>query len=294
MSLVNPILDDLVALLSLERLEVNLFRGQSRDIGSKQVFGGQVLGQALAAANYTVEERVVHSLHAYFLRSGDMHAPIIYEVDRQRDGRSFSNRRVVAIQHGRPIFNMAASFKIPEQGLEHQSGMPEVPQPEDLPDRNQDNVRDAERLPQKMKRFLFHQRPFEFRWVQPPEYIQPKKREPERQVWFKTAGALPDNADLHRAILAYASDYGLLTTALLPHGISLFHEETQVVSLDHAMWFHRPFRVDEWLLYASQSPNASGGRGLSNGSLYRRDGTLVACTAQEGVMRVRKAGKSPS
>ena len=290
----SAIVDDLVTLLSLERLEVNLFRGQSRDIGSKQVFGGQVLGQALSAANYTVEERVVHSLHAYFLRGGDMHAPIIYEVDRQRDGRSFSNRRVVAIQHGRPIFNMAASFKIPEQGLEHQSDMPEVPQPEDLSELSLDTISGTDRLPQKMRRFLYHQRPFEFRWVQPPEYTEPKKREPSRQVWFKTAGPLPDNPDLHRAMLAYASDYGLLTTALLPHGISLFNEQAQVVSLDHAMWFHRPFRVDEWLLYAYDSPNASGGRGLSNGSVYTADGTLVACTAQEGVMRIRKPRNTES
>ena len=193
MSKNNPIVDDLVTLLSLERLEVNLFRGQSRDIGSKQVFGGQVLGQALAAANYTVEDRVVHSLHAYFLRSGDMHAPIIYEVDRQRDGHSFSNRRVVAVQHGRPIFNMAASFKVPEKGLEHQSRIPDVPQPEDLPDRNQENISGSERLPQKMKRFLFHQRPFEFRWVQPPEYIEPKKREASRDLaeqWLTDDGRL--------------------------------------------------------------------------------------------------------
>jgi acyl-CoA thioesterase-2 len=288
----NPILDDLVQLLALERLEVNLFRGQSRDIGSKQVFGGQVLGQALSAASYTVEDRIVHSLHSYFLRPGDMHAPIIYEVDRQRDGRSFSNRRVVAIQHGRPIFNLAASFKVPEEGLEHQAPMPEVPMPEDLPDRNRESISGVERLPQKMKRFLFHQRPFDFRWVQPPEYVEPSKREPSRQMWFRTAGPLPDNPDLHRAMLAYASDYGLLTTALLPHGLSLFNEETQVVSLDHAMWFHRPFKIDDWLLYAYHSPNASGGRGLSNGSVYSRDGTLVACTAQEGVMRFRPKQES--
>lgn len=294
MSKNNPVVDDLVTLLSLERLEVNLFRGQSRDIGSKQVFGGQVLGQALAAAAYTVEERVVHSLHAYFLRRGDMHAPIIYEVDRQRDGRSYSNRRVVAIQHGRPIFNMAASFKAPEQGLEHQSEMPQVPQPEDLPQRDPKTISGTGHLPQKVKRFLFHQRPFEFRWVQEPEYIEPKKHQPKRQLWFKTAGPLPDNPDLHRAMLAYASDYGLLTTALLPHGISLFNENAQVVSLDHAMWFHRPFRIDEWLLYAYHSPSASGGRGLANGSVFTRDGTLVACTAQEGVMRIYKSRRSPS
>jgi acyl-CoA thioesterase-2 len=279
------VLDDLVQLLSLERLEVNLFRGESRDIGSRQVFGGQVLGQALSAASYTVEERSAHSLHAYFLRRGDVDAPIIYEVDRQRDGRSYSNRRVVAIQHGRPILNLAASFKATEPGLAHQATMPDVPGPEELPAGNEDNVSGIDQLPEKMRRFLFDQRPFDFRWVQTPDYDQPEPREPQRQLWFRACGPLPDNPGLHQAMLVYASDYGLLTTALLPHGVSLFSHHLQVVSLDHAMWFHRPFRVDDWLLYAYDSPSASDGRGLGRGLVFDRAGQLVASTAQEGVIR---------
>ncbi len=290
MSGANPVLDDLIGLLKLERLEVNLFRGESRDIGSKQVYGGQVLGQALSAAAYTVEERTIHSLHAYFLRRGDMHSPIVYEVDRQRDGRSFSNRRVVAIQHGRPILNLAASFQVSEEGMSHVQPAPPVPAPEDLPPAAE-SIAGIDKLPEKLRRFLLEFRPFDFRWVDPPNYQDPKPAEPRRRLWFRTAGALPDDPDLHRALLAYASDYGLLTTALLPHALSLFSDNLQLASLDHAIWFHRPFRLDQWLLYCYDSPTATGARGFSRGQLFDREGQLVASVAQEGLMRVWPEGE---
>lgn len=282
----NPIVADLVHLLTLERLEENLFRGESRDIGSKQVYGGQVLGQALSAAAQTVDDRHIHSLHAYFLRAGDMEAPIVYEVDRQRDGRSFTSRRVVAIQHGRPILNLAASFQIDESGFDHQATMPDVPPPEQLLDVADDPDLPLERLSEKTRRFLCSDRPLEFRFVENPEYFREKKLEPSRHLWFRAADQLPDSRQLHEAILAYASDYGLMTTALMPHGISTLTENLQLASLDHAMWFHRPFRADQWLLYVTDSPNAVANRGLSRGAIYSRDGVLVASTAQEGLMRL--------
>ncbi|MEE8525866.1 MAG: acyl-CoA thioesterase II [Thermoanaerobaculia bacterium] len=283
----RPILEDLIRLLTLERLDTNLFRGESRDIGTHRVFGGQVLGQALAAANNTVEERVVHSLHAYFLRKGDHNAPIIYEVDRQRDGRSFASRRVVAIQHGRPILNLAASFQVPEDGLEHQSSMPEVPGPEALKDVTEYRRQLLDRVPEsKLPRYLLHERPFEFRPVQLPQFIDPEPREPRANIWFRTIDRLPDDDHLHRNMLAYVSDYYLVGTATRPHGTSVFAKNLQLASLDHALWFQRPFRLDEWLLYAIESPSASGARGLSRGRIFRQDGTLVAVVAQEGVMRL--------
>jgi acyl-CoA thioesterase II len=283
----QPILEDLIRLLTLERLDTNLFRGESRDIGTHRVFGGQVLGQALAAANYTVEGRVVHSLHAYFLRKGDDTAAIIYEVDRQRDGRSFTSRRVVAIQHGHPILNLAASFQVPEEGLEHQSAMPEVPGPESLKDVNEYRRELLDRVDEsQLPRYLLHERPFEFRPVQLPQFIDPEPREPRANIWFRTIDRLPDDDHLHRNMLAYVSDYYLIGTATRPHGTSVFDKNLQLASLDHALWFQRPFRLDEWLLYAIESPSASGARGLSRGRIFRQDGTLVAVVAQEGVMRL--------
>jgi acyl-CoA thioesterase-2 len=283
---VQPVLADLLHLLELERIEDHIFRGESRDLGGERVFGGQVLGQALTAASYTVEGREVHSLHAYFLVPGDVNAPIVYEVDVARDGRSFSNRRVVAIQHGRPIFNMAASFQVPEQGLEHSAAMPDVPGPEGLADVREMPAEVLQKIPEKMRRFLTHDRPFEFRPVEPIQVISPPRAAPHRHIWIKTVNALPDNPDLHRNVLAYVSDYQLVSTATLPHGIHFAVGNVQLASLDHAMWFHRPFRVDDWLLYAMESPNASGGRGLALGRFFTRDGRLVASTAQEGVVRV--------
>jgi acyl-CoA thioesterase-2 len=279
---------DLLKLLELEQLEVNLFRGESRDIGSPQVFGGQVLGQALAAASATVEGRIVHSLHAYFLRRGDYNARIVYQVDRSLEGHSFSNRRVVAIQHGQQIFNMTASFQILEEGFDHQIALPSVPPPESLADASGPPPELLERLPERVKRFFETPRPFEFRPVQPIDFLRPQKAAPARQVWFRAVSRLPDDEKLHRALLAYVSDYFLLDTAALPHGASSFSGAVVMASLDHAMWFHRPVRVDDWLLYAVDSPSASGARGFARASVFARDGRLVASTAQEGLFRIKK------
>ena len=270
---------------------MNLFRGESRDIGSPQVFGGQVLGQALTAASATIEDRIVHSLHAYFLRRGDFAAPIVYQVDRSLDGHSFSNRRVVAIQHGEPIFNMAASFQVLEEGFEHQIAMPTVPPPEDLPDSSRPPPELLARMPERLRRFLEQPRPFEFRLVQPIDFLAPQRAPPSRQVWFRAVDRLPPDEGLHRRFLAYLSDYFLLDTATLPHGSALLKNTIVMASIDHAMWFHRSLRVDDWLLYAVESPSASGARGFARAGVYARDGRLVASTAQEGLIRLKVAKK---
>jgi acyl-CoA thioesterase-2 len=279
---------DLLQLLELEQLEVNLFRGESRDIGSPQVFGGQVLGQALSAAAATVEDRMVNSLHAYFLRRGDCNAAIVYEVDRSLDGRHFSNRRVVAIQHGQQIFNMTASFQVTEQGFDHQIQMPQVPSPESLPDSAGPSPEVLARLPERARRFFGQPRPFEFRAVQPIDYLNPPRAQPAREIWFRTVGRVEGDEMLHRRLLAYASDFFLLNTATLPHAVSLLNPSILMASIDHAMWFHRSLRVDDWLLYATDSPSASGARGLARASVFSRDGRLVASAAQEGLLRMRK------
>ena len=281
-------LADLLALLELEQLEVNLFRGASRDIGAPQVFGGQVLGQALSAAAATVEGRVVHSLHAYFLRRGDCNAPIVYQVDRSLDGHSFANRRVVAIQHGQQIFNMAASFQATEAGFDHQVGMPPVPPPESLADSSGPPEALLARLPERVRRFFEQPRPFEFRMVQSIDYLHPQRAPPERQIWFRAVDALADDEMLHRRLLAYVSDFFLLDTATLPHGTSFLKPTLVMASIDHALWFHRALRVDDWLLYAMESPSASGARGFARASVFARDGRLVASAAQEGLVRARK------
>jgi acyl-CoA thioesterase II len=285
---VDQRLADLLKLLELERLEVNLFRGESRDIGSPQVFGGQVLGQALSAAAATVDGRVVHSLHAYFLRRGDCNAPIVYEVDRSLDGHSFSNRRIVAIQHGQQIFNMTASFQVAEDGFDHQIAMPEVPAPESLPHSGGPPAQLLSRLPERVRRFFELPRPFEFRTVQPIDYLHPRHEAPAREVWFRAVDTLPDDEMLHRRLLAYVSDFFLLDTATLPHGTSLLTPSVVMASIDHAMWFHRTLRVDQWLLYAMESPSASGARGFARASVFSRDGRLVASAAQEGLVRARQ------
>ena len=283
----NPIVGEVIDLLQLERIEDNLFRGQSRDIGTRAVFGGQVLGQALSAAQRTVDpDRAVHSLHAYFLRAGDIEAPIVYQVDRSRDGRSFSVRRVVVIQHGQPIFNFAASFQVQETGAEHQIDMPKVPDPDQIPLPAPMPADELAKLPVKVQRWLARKGAFEFRHVHPRNELKPEKRPPNQQVWFRLIDRAPDDPALHRALLAYASDFYLLGTALQPHGISYLHKHVQVASLDHALWFHRPFRADEWLLYSLDSPSAQGARGINRGLVFTRDGRLVASTAQEGMMRV--------
>lgn len=282
----NAIIDELLHVIELERIEDNIFRGQSRDIGTPRVFGGQVLAQSLLAASQTVTDgRVPHSLHAYFLRAGDITAPIVYEVDHSREGRSFTARRVVAIQHGRPIFTMASSFQKPEQGLEHQLTAPAVPDPQSLGPARTLDAETLEKIPVKLRRWFIKEGPFEFRSVQKINPIEPGKLEPQRQVWFRCRGKLPDKPDLHRVLLAYASDFQLIGTAALPHDVSFLSGKLMLASLDHAMWFHRPCRVDEWLLYACDSPSATGGRGLSRGSIFDLAGNLVASTAQEGVMR---------
>ena len=282
----HPVLDDLIHLLHLERIEDNIFRGESRDIGGAQVFGGQVLGQALSAAHHTVEDRRAHSLHAYFLRRGDMNAPIIYDVDRSRDGGSFSVRRVVAIQHGRPIFNLAASFQVPEDGLEHHAEMPNVDGPDGLPDLTDVAPRILEKIPEKMRRYLTTKRAFEFRPVEAMDFASPEPRPPQKCVWIKTVDQLPDKPGLHQNLLAYVSDYELLGTSTLPHGLPFGQGRVLMASLDHALWFHRDVRVDDWLLYAMDSPNSSGARGYSRGQFFTRDGRLIASSAQEGLVRV--------
>ena len=288
----NQLLDDLIKVMTLERLEMDLFRGQSRDIGSPQVFGGQVLGQALVAATATVEDRVVHSLHAYFLRRGDFNSPIVYEVDRALDGKHFSSRRVVAIQHGRQIFNMSASFQLPETGLDHQIPMPDVPLPESLPDVESHYRGIADQLPAAVRRILEQKRPFEFRPVQPPDPLRQAKSAPLKHIWFRAVDGLPDDEALHRCLLAYVSDFHLLDTALKPHGISMISPQLTIASIDHAMWFHRSVRVDDWLLYSIDSPSASGARGFTRGSVFSRDGRLVASAAQEGLIRMREDARA--
>jgi acyl-CoA thioesterase II len=277
---------DLLNLLELEQLEVNLFRGESRDVGSPQVFGGQVLGQALTAASATVADRVVHSMHAYFLRRGDFNAPIVYQVDRSLDGHSFSNRRVVAIQHGEPIFNMAASFQKAEEGLDHQSAMPAVPLPEDLGDFNMPPPDMVKHMPERLRQFFEQPRPFTFRLVDPAP--GPERTRPARRIWFKAVGQLPDDERLHRCLLAYASDFFLLGTSTLPHNPDDLVGRLVMASLDHAMWFHRSLRVDDWLLYDMESPSASGSRGFARAGVFSRDGRLVATTAQEGLVRIKR------
>lgn len=280
--------NELLGLLDLEPLEVNIYRGRNRDIGSGRVFGGQVLAQALVAARRTVDEdREAHSIHGYFILPGDVAAPIVYFVDRLRDGKSFTTRQVTAIQHGRAIFNMAASFQRSEEGLEHQAEMPDVPPPESL--RSElDLVREvAHRIPEPVRSLFTQERPIDFRPVDPIDLFDPEGRPPLKHVWVRAFGPIDGPSVLHQAILAYASDHGLLASALLPHRISLYDPQMQAATLDHALWFHRPFRIDEWLLYSIESPSASGARGFTRGSIHSRDGTLIASTAQEGLIRRR-------
>ena len=279
---------ELRSLLDLEPLEVNIYRGRNRDLGSGRVFGGQVFAQALVAARRTVEgEREAHSVHGYFILPGDLSSPIVYFVDRLRDGSSFTTRRVTAIQHGQAIFNLSASFHIEEPGLEHQGEGPQVPAPESLAP-ELDLLREmADRLPERLRRVLTQDRPIDFRPVAPIDPLHPERRPPVRYVWFRAIGALPDDVLTHQAVLAYASDYGLITTALQPHALSFRSPGLQMASLDHSLWLHRRFRVDEWLLYAMDSPVAAGARAFARGAIYTRDGALVASVAQEGLMRMR-------
>jgi len=287
------VLDELVKLLALEKIEENLFRGQSQDLGWGTVFGGQVLGQALSAAVQTVPaDRAIHSLHAYFLRPGDVSRPIVYDVDRIRDGSSFTTRRVVAIQNGKAIFNMSSSFHKAEPGFEHQDAMPDVPPPEKLLTLQQIVAKSTRPLPEMFRQRATAETPFEFRPIEvPTDPFLPAPQPPSRSVWLKSVDRLPDDPTLHPYLLAYASDHHFIGTALLPHGVSFLTPGMQIASLDHVMWFHQPFRADEWLLYVMDSPTAHGSRGLARGRIFTRDGRLVASTAQEGLMRRRSQPK---
>jgi len=280
-------LEQLISLLDLEEIDVNHFRGSSPSEGWQRVYGGQVIGQALVAASRTVTpERHAHSLHGYFLRPGDTSIPILYVVDRIRDGKSFTTRRVVAVQHGKAIFNMAISFQADEPGLSHQFDMPDVPLPDDLEDETSLRKRFAKNLPPEYREMFARERPMEVRPIDPGDFFNPTKRQPFQNCWMRARDGLPDDLRLHQCVLAYLSDWSLLDTALLPHAVSFTQGNMQVASLDHAMWFHRPFRADEWLLFAQDSPSASGARGFNRGLIYRRDGALVASVAQEGLIRM--------
>ncbi len=283
-------LENLLVTLDLEKLEENLFRGNSPQVGWQRVFGGQVIGQALVAATRTVgDDRTAHSLHGYFIRPGDPSIPIIYDVDRYRDGKSFTTRRVVAIQHGEPIFSMAASFHLAEEGFDHQHQIPNVPMPEDLPSEKDLLAQFEKLMPENMKHYFTRQRPIELRPTEPERYLNPKKDPSTIQnVWIRATQALPDDPALHQCVLAYASDMTLLDTSLVPHGRNLFDPDLMMASLDHALWFHRPFKADEWLLYAQDSPSSSGALGFNRGSIFTREGALVASVTQEGLIRRKR------
>ena len=297
----TKVLSELITILALDRIEENIFRGESQDLGWGRVFGGQVVGQALSAATQTVPpDRAVHSLHGYFLRSGDATKPIVYLVDSSRDGRSFTTRRVVAVQEGETILTLAASFQIDEPGFEHQDAeMPDVPPPDGLLSERDlgsgflrtlpDQV--VAKIPSAMRGRFTADWPIEIRPVDPVDPLAPAKRPPRNCVWFRTNGALPDDPAIHRYLLAYASDFHLLGTSLLPHGATWLQPTMQVASLDHAMWFHRPVRFDDWLLYAMHSPASGGARGLVSGRFFTRDGKLVASTMQQGLTRDRSGKK---
>ncbi|MTD95006.1 acyl-CoA thioesterase II [Hyphomicrobium sp. xq] len=288
-------LDALLATLDLERLEDNLFLGARGNEGWQRVFGGQVLGQALMAAARTVDaERSVHSLHGYFLLAGDPSRPIVYDVERIRDGGSFTTRRVKAIQHGRPIFSMSSSFHKAEPGFDHQSEMPKVPQPEELPNPKDLIAGLIDALPQSMRSYWSRERPIDMRVVDVSRYLTRDKKAPLQHIWIRANGKLPDDPAIHQAVLAYASDFTLLDTALIAHGKLLFDADVQLASLDHALWYHRPFRADEWLLYVQDSPNAYGARGFCRGSIFTQEGTLIASVVQEGLMRQRRSAFVPN
>jgi len=280
-----PDLTGLISVLDLEQLEVNLFRGHSPQNGWKRVFGGQVVGQAMVAAARTVEDRLAHSLHCYFLLGGDPKAPIIFEVDRIRDGSSFTTRNVVAIQHGAAIFSMSVSFHKAETGFSHQIAMPDVPDPDALP--TEEEAKNS--VPPHLRSFWSFDRPIELRPVSLDRYLKTREAEPVQKIWFRTKGALPDDKKLHQCALAYASDYTLLSAGLVQHGRIPFDPSLMMASLDHAVWFHRDFRADEWLLYVQDSPSAEGARAFCRGSIFSRDGVLVASVAQEGLIREKRS-----
>lgn len=279
----------LLSILDLERLEHNLYRGTSPQVGWQRVFGGLVISQALVAATRTVEEdRRVHSLHGYFLRPGDPAVPIIYQVDRIRDGRSFTTRRVVGVQHGEAIFALSCSYQRPEAGWEHQPAMPDVPRPEHLSNDAELKQRFMALMPKTVRDYWERERPIELRPVDLTRYVSRSPQEPRQFIWMRAAGALPDDPAIHEAVLAYASDMTLLDTTLVAHGKSVFDQDVQAASIDHALWFHAPFKADQWLLYAQESPFTGGARGFARGQIWSQDGRLVASVAQEGLVRPRR------
>lgn len=275
---------ELLQILDLEQIEVNRFRGFTPDSRSIRVFGGQVIGQALIAACRTVSDRLCHSLHAYFIRPGNPEIPILYEVDQSRDGRSFTTRRVVAIQNGEQIFNLAASFHVKEPGFDHQFEMPDHPSPEELTSRDELRLELAYHLPENMARSFRAEQPIDIRPVHVQSLVDPRKMDPINHVWLKLKKKIGDTPALHQAILAYASDMTLLDTCVRPHGVNFF-KGAQMASLDHAMWFHEDFRVDDWLFYEQDSPKSAGGRGFNRGTIYTSSGRLVASVTQEGLIR---------
>lgn len=285
----SQVLHDLLDLLRLETIEQGIYRGQSQDLGFGAVFGGQVIGQALSAAKETLpEDRKVHSLHSYFLRPGDAQKPIVYDVENVRDGKSFSTRRVKAVQYGKPIFYMTASFQIDEPGFEHQDTMPEVPGPEGLVSDIDIYREHAELIPERIRNKFISEKPIEMRFVTANNPFKPTVDEPKRYVWIRANGEMPNDPRIHKYLLAYASDFNFLPTALQPHGASFAQPDMQMATIDHSMWFHKDFRLDDWILYAIDSPVACGARGLVRGQFFTREGILVASTAQEGVMRKHK------
>ncbi len=279
-------LDQLLTLMKLEKIEEGLFRGQSEDLGLRHVFGGQVVGQALYAAGQTIPDgRILHSFHGYFLRPGDSNEPIMYQVTTLRDGKSFSARRVDALQQGQTIFSMTGSFQHPEEGFEHQDTMPRVAPPEGLPSEREIIGRLTENLPSLLREKLSGEQPFEIRPVIFHNPVKGRLEKPERYIWLRANGAMPDDIPSQQYLLGYISDFNFLPTALQPHGVGFLEPGMNIATIDHAMWFHRPFKLDDWLLYAVKSPCASGARGYVRGQFYRRDGVLIASTTQEGVMR---------
>lgn len=282
------VLTELVSLLQLEKIEDGIYRGQSQDLGFKALFGGQVMGQSVSAALETVNsDRMIHSLHSYFLRPGDANKPVVYEVENLRDGKSFNTRRVKAIQNGKPIYYMTASFQCAEQGFEHQDTMPKVPEPEDLKSYNDFIFEHQSFIPEDVRGKFLAEKPIEIRPIQEYNWVAPKKTPAVCQMWVKANGALPDDPRSHLCMLAYCSDFQFLTTSIMPHAASHWHPNFQIATVDHAMWFHRPFKMDEWLLYSTESPTACNGRGLVRGQIFNKKGKLVASTMQEGVIRQR-------
>lgn len=281
----NESLTNLLNLLTLEPIGTDRYLGQSQDLGFRNLFGGHVLGQSLVAATNSCDGLGVHSLHAYFIRAGNTQSPIEYQVDRIRDGRSFSVRRITAIQDNSPILIMSASFQAPESGFEHQIEMPNVPPPESLQSELEMARAVKDLIPERIREQFTSDRPIEIRQVDPVNPFKPEKKSPERYAWFRAVGTMPNSPTLNKCLLAYASDFGLMATCMRPHGVTFYQPDMMTASLDHAMWFYRDFRMDEWLLYASDSPSAAHGRGFNRGNIFNQKGELIACVAQEGLFR---------